>query len=612
MKKTILKILSTIIFLCLNFITAIAQTNVSGGIYSNTTWTLANSPYIVVDTVVVFPGVTLTIEAGVTVKFAANKQLEIRQASLIALGNVNDSITFTSSGAPIPGFWDAIYVNGGTMTCQFNYCNFKYGSNAIWLYEDSLLSVKNSVFDSNVNGISYSPFLFGGARILIDSCNFTNNTGFGMDVTQLFNYSVINISNCNFYNNNIGLHAYGQIKNCICNNNVIGAQIEAGTVESCEFKYNQTGIDKMFAYTNAHDTVKNCIIDSNSVMGIKMTGRLYNCEIKYNGVGILQLGSQVVQNDIQYNGINIQNYYDPVYGGSIIANNIIKYGNVGIDTTFHGVDAITSNVIENNSVGIVLNSTNPIITCNKICNTQYNLKYATNFNRSVADNYWCTTDSTIIASTIYDGYDNVSLGLVSFTPFDTVGCYMNANNCSANFSLYPDTTQLHHYIAVNNATGIPPLSYHWDWGDGSFGDTAAYPSHIYADSGFYDICLTIVDLSTCTSTYCDTSYHILKTANYPVYINVIPPLPTGNIEITLPKRKIEIYPNPTSNNFTLYAGENILSAQVNIFNLLGERVFSTVVRQPYSNIDISHLKSGIYVLEFSSEKQTNMQKLIKQ
>ncbi len=38
-----------------------AQTNVSGGVFSNTTWTLSNSPYIVTGPVVVFPNVTLTI-----------------------------------------------------------------------------------------------------------------------------------------------------------------------------------------------------------------------------------------------------------------------------------------------------------------------------------------------------------------------------------------------------------------------------------------------------------------------------------------------------------------------------------------------------------------------
>ena len=68
----------------------LALTNVSGGIYSNTTWTLANSPYIVTDTVVVFPGVTLTIQAGVTVKFNNSMRLELRQAALIAIGSVSD------------------------------------------------------------------------------------------------------------------------------------------------------------------------------------------------------------------------------------------------------------------------------------------------------------------------------------------------------------------------------------------------------------------------------------------------------------------------------------------------------------------------------------------
>src|SRR5262245_11727192 len=88
----------TIIFLLL-FSIARGQTNVSGGIYVNTTWTKSNSPYIVVDTVVVFPGVTLTIEPGVTVKFADNKRIEVRQARLIVEGTITDSIIFTSNSS---------------------------------------------------------------------------------------------------------------------------------------------------------------------------------------------------------------------------------------------------------------------------------------------------------------------------------------------------------------------------------------------------------------------------------------------------------------------------------------------------------------------------------
>src|SRR5690242_757673 len=84
-----------------------AQTNVSGGIYSNTLWTTAGSPYIVVDTIVVFPGVVLTIEPGVIVKFEDGKYIEMRQSSLIAIGTAADSITITSnSAAPYIGIYE--------------------------------------------------------------------------------------------------------------------------------------------------------------------------------------------------------------------------------------------------------------------------------------------------------------------------------------------------------------------------------------------------------------------------------------------------------------------------------------------------------------------------
>lgn len=55
MKKIII---SFIIFYCSVF----SQTNVSGVISSNTTWTLANSPYIVTGNILLNQNVTLTIE----------------------------------------------------------------------------------------------------------------------------------------------------------------------------------------------------------------------------------------------------------------------------------------------------------------------------------------------------------------------------------------------------------------------------------------------------------------------------------------------------------------------------------------------------------------------
>jgi hypothetical protein len=71
--------LRLLFFLALIFTgSAAAQTTVSGGIFSNTTWTAANSPYIVTGNIVLFPGYVLTIQPGVTVKFSDSTNIEIR------------------------------------------------------------------------------------------------------------------------------------------------------------------------------------------------------------------------------------------------------------------------------------------------------------------------------------------------------------------------------------------------------------------------------------------------------------------------------------------------------------------------------------------------------
>src|SRR6185295_11018686 len=80
--------------------------------------------------------------------------------------------------------------------------------------------------------------------------------------------------------------------------------------------------------------------------------------------------------------------------------------------------------------------------------------------------------------------------------------------CQANFYLTPDTLIPHHYWAINQASGSGPLDYLWSWGDGTY-DSIAYPSHIYADSGFYTICLTIHDSTGCTDSIC-IDYNIQK------------------------------------------------------------------------------------------------------
>jgi PKD repeat protein len=64
-------------------------------------------------------------------------------------------------------------------------------------------------------------------------------------------------------------------------------------------------------------------------------------------------------------------------------------------------------------------------------------------------------------------------------------------------------------MCTATATGIytftqadQTFAFVWDFGDGTT-STEAYPTHVYATGGPYQLCLTMTDGACCTSTYCD-------------------------------------------------------------------------------------------------------------
>ena len=91
---------------------AYSATNVGGTVSSDTTWDLAGSPYIVISDVTVGNAVTLTIDAGVEVKFEAGRAMTIL-GTLSAVGTSGQEIIFTSANAmPAPGDWAGVYFQG--------------------------------------------------------------------------------------------------------------------------------------------------------------------------------------------------------------------------------------------------------------------------------------------------------------------------------------------------------------------------------------------------------------------------------------------------------------------------------------------------------------------
>jgi hypothetical protein len=159
--------------------------------------------------------------------------------------------------------------------------------------------------------------------------------------------------------------------------------------------------------------------------------------------------------------------------------------------------------------------------------------------------------------------------------------------------------------------GVQPLHYLWSWGDGNY-DSIPFPSHTYADSGIYTICLTITDSTGCQSTYCDSSYHIMRTSNYMVTVNVISNIMTST-NSTNTKNEISIYPNPAKNTITIHQSTPSSNQQLLITNILGEEIY----HQPINNsnkqtIDVSQWSNGVYFYQIRNDKETLQGKFVKQ
>jgi len=182
--------------------------------------------------------------------------------------------------------------------------------------------------------------------------------------------------------------------------------------------------------------------------------------------------------------------------------------------------------------------------------------------------------------------------------------YNSFNPCSANFTLYPDTSTLHQYYILNTAAGLPPVSYIWSWGDGTF-DYTALPSHTYDVAGFYNICLTITDGTGCTSTYCDSSYLAKNTTNTMVTVNVVS---TTDIKENANTDLLTIFPNPAASTLTIKGFAN--NSTVEIYNISGRLLLTKQLTMP--ELDISSLAKGLYFIKLTNKEGSVVRKFLKE
>jgi flagellar hook assembly protein FlgD len=277
-------------------------TTVNGGIIpSDTTWTLAGSPYIVTSTVSVYgtptTPVTLTIEPGVVIKFNSGAGLQIgsstNQGALVARGTATNHITFTGNGTGI--IWAGITFNNGTVDSatilenadvQYNY-GIQMNSASPTMKNSSVTNVtgwgmylisSNPVLDnvtiSNSGGAfgiylsSSSPTITGGS--------LTNSTpagsgisGSGSPIISNYTISVVNATG------NFGINlSSGSTSTLSITNSSIGNGLYLGTTGITPTITGNTFTNYDNSPLRAGAMIVNNILDNNTFTGMTSASRI--------------------------------------------------------------------------------------------------------------------------------------------------------------------------------------------------------------------------------------------------------------------------------------------------------------------------------------------------
>lgn len=430
------------------------QTKIS----ENTTWTLANSPYIISGNVLVENGASLTIEPGVEVRFDGDYYIQI-EGKLVAEGTEDNMITFTSNAeSPAPGDWSKIRIMGNADNgSSFKYCRIEYAYTAIVI--DSIVyyaapDISNCIIqDSYLNGIEY--YVVGDSTVTFHK-RIDNNTilrtndGIGMDI----HFDVNSLNASLTISDNILRY----------NDGGIGCHSEQGEII---ISHNEL-VDNYGSGINCHGT--NVIIEYNLIANNECPG----------------IGLAAAEGDsylIEYN---------------TIVNNIEPTGHDDAAIGFSQHEATTNIIFHNNNI---------------YNNSPHDMENRREIDLNVANNWWGTIESEIIDQHIYDYYDDFNRGKLNYTPFLTEPDpdAPRPHEIINEPPLTPTIPGGHTSCLVNSSytyvtTAEDPegdqIRYGWDWdGDGAVDEWSDFmvsgsedvKQHMWTTTGIYNVKVKAVD-----------------------------------------------------------------------------------------------------------------------
>jgi hypothetical protein len=433
MVKTSAILLSVVLSVCLTLggrIPEAVADNVCGNLIVDTTWTKANSPYMVTCGVLVASGVTLTIEPGVQVRFQGNYSLDI-DGTLIARGTSADPIRFTTH---TPGqYWGYIYFRDDSTDAAYDekgeyiagsimqHCLVEYAGGTTVTNNGAVrLNKAHPLIDSCTMRFNKSRGiaawgLTGTLKIANNIINYNKDSGNGGGIwIQQTSYPNPNLTGLSRVFNNVIQYNESSLKGggimasatkVIISHNFIAKNISQ----------NGGGIYSDYA---SHNISNNLLLNNTATA---------------NGGGLAGRGAQAFNNIFSDNEATYGGgFYNEISGGTTLGynafvrnaaiNNSVWY--LGYSTDAHNnLVAFNKNTGSEPTQDIFLRSTGMNINFNSLFGNANTYELFNNNLEGSADinavsNWWGTEVQSEIEAKIYDFHLDPAKGVVDFFPWE--------------------------------------------------------------------------------------------------------------------------------------------------------------------------------------------------
>ncbi|MDJ0839137.1 MAG: leucine-rich repeat domain-containing protein [Acidobacteriota bacterium] len=211
-------------------------------------WTAQDSPHVLTENLVIFPGATLTIEAGAEVVVAAGVTIEIR-GTLTVSGTQAEPVIIRGATSQ-KGAWDGIAVKtelGGAASiawAEISDAATALGLDCCW--EGGPVSIADTGFSNNQTALGG----YAGWQLTAVRCTFTGNDTAVTGADKLITDSV-------FTDNTYGLHNTERVSvsGSSFTGHLVALKGGRGTVSGCTITGNTTGVQGFFEGFTLTDNV---------------------------------------------------------------------------------------------------------------------------------------------------------------------------------------------------------------------------------------------------------------------------------------------------------------------------------------------------------------------